>query len=208
MTLPPPVLTCLFFSDATVPAFLRSPAGQPFAGDLLVECALKQTLSHVLNLETPQQYPGLAGLLGGVDVATLALPTELLPAPIILAAGTALSPFALRSALPLLQRPDERLRGVTLLVPVTDARAVGAALAVADRYAIAWHAAAFPHEELVDFARWLAAERLLTTDNFAGLHPYAVGAADPAHAQKLAALLAPLAARAPGLRPELFAVAP
>ena len=199
----PPRITCLLYSDATVPAFLRSPVGQTFAGDLLVECALGPALGYVLNLETPRNYPGVTGLLGGADVATFAHPTELLPAPIILAPGAAISPALVRAALGRLCQPDERLRSVTLLVPLADARPLGAGLAVADRYVIAWDAAAFPHEELVDFAHWLAAEGLLTAANFAGLHPYATAPLEPAHAQRLAACLLPLNARLPGFRPEV-----
>lgn len=207
MSLPPPTLTCLFYGDATVTAFLQSPAGRALAGDLLVECALSQTLSYVLNLETPQNYPGIAGVLGGVDVGTLAHPSEILPAPIILAAGTAGSPIAVRTALNHLRRPDERLKAVTLLVPIADARTLGAALAVADRYAFAWNAAAFPHEELVDFARWLAAEGLLHRGNFSGLHPYATEPVEPAHAEKISAILSSAAARTPGFRTAIDVVA-
>ena len=208
MSLSPPTITCLFYNDATVPAFLRSPAGRALAGELLVECALRPALGYVLNLETPANYPGVAGLLGGADIGTLAHPTDLLPAPIVLAAGAAISPTMVRTALAQLGRPDERLRAITLLVPLADARPLGAGLAVADRYAIAWNAAAFPHEELLDFARWLAAERLLSAGNFAGLYPYATAPLAPAHAQRLAALLAPLAARATGFRAEVAIVPP
>lgn len=208
MSVPPPVLTCLFHTDASVPAFLQSPAGRTFAGDVFVECALHPTLSFVLNLETPTNYPGVAGLLGGADVGTIAHPTDLLPAPIVLAAGAVVSPLALRTALIQLCRPDDRLRTVTLLVPIADARLLGAALSLADRFAIAWNATGYPHEELVEFARWLATERLLEKDNFAGLHAYAIGPVETAHAQKIAALLAPLAARTPGTRPEITMVSP
>lgn len=203
----PPSITCLFFTDPSLPAFLNAPAGRALAGDLLVECALRPALGYVLNLETPANYPGVAGLLGGVDIGTLAHPSDALPAPIILAAGADVSSFAVRSALTRLLRPDDRLRAVTLLVPVTDARTLGAALAVADRFAIAWDAAAFPHEDLVDFARWIATEKLLTAENFAGLHAYAPAGHSPAHAQRLGTLLAPLASRVPGFPAGITAVA-
>ena len=36
MSLAPPKITCLFFTDPSLPAFLRTPAGQSLAGDLLV----------------------------------------------------------------------------------------------------------------------------------------------------------------------------
>ena len=208
MSSPPLVITCLFFTDATLPAFLRSPAGRTFAGDAFVECTLRPTLGYVLNLETPTNYPGVAGLLGDADIAALAHPTDLLPAPIILAAGASVSPIALRTALDRLRRSADRLEAITLLVSVADARSLGATLALADRYAIAWNAAAFPHEELIDFARWLAAEHLLTAEDFAGLHPYATEPVDHAHAQKIAELLKPLAARTPGIRPAVTLVAP
>ncbi len=200
MSRPPPKITCLFFSDVSVAAFLHTPAGRPFAGDLLVECGPRPALAFALNVETPANYPGVAGLLGGVDVGTLAHPTDKLPAPILLAPGSPAAPAALRAGLALLRRGDDRLDAVTLLVPVAHARELGAALAHADRFAIAWDAAAFPHEELTDFARWLAAEKLLTAENFAGLHSYATEPVARAHAERIQALLAPLTARVPALR--------
>lgn len=190
MSLRPPRITCLFFSDATVPAFLGTAPGRTFAGDLLVECGLRPALSFLLNVETPANYPGVAGLLGGTDMGALAHPSDRLPAPILLAAGTAVSPAAVRSGLELLRRPDERLQAVTLLVPIMDARSLGAALAIADRFAIAWNAQAFPHEELLDFARWLGGEKLLTPENFAGCFAYAPEKPDAVHVQKLTALYA------------------
>jgi hypothetical protein len=200
----PPRITCLFFTDATVTAFLNAPAGRALAGDLLVECGFAPALGFALNLETPANYPGVAGLLGETDIGALAHAAELLPAPILLAAGAPVSPVALRSALARLRRPDERLRAITLLVPLAAARALGSALAVADRFAVAWDAAAFPHEELVEFAQWLAAEKLVHAGNFAGLFPYADDAPDPAHAARLAALLAPAAAQHAGIPRELL----
>ena len=191
MTLAPPKITCLFFTDPSLPAFLHPPPGRALAGDLLVECAPHPGLGYVLNLETPANYPGLAGLLGGGDLGTLAHSTDALPAPILLAPGAPVSPLALRAALARLLRPDQRLPAITLLVPVGDAPLFGAALALADRFAIAWDAAAFPHDELLEFARWLAAEKLLAADNFAGLFAYVTTPPTPDHAQRLAGLLAP-----------------
>lgn len=195
MSLAPPKITCLFFTDPSLPAFLNGSAGRALAGDLLVECALQPALGYALNLETPANYPGVAGLLGGVDVGTLAHATDALPAPILLAAGAPVSLLAIRAALTRLARPDDRLRAVTLLVPISDVRALGAALALADRFAIAWDASSFPHEELVEFVRWLAQEKLLTTANFAGLHAYASNPVSTGHTQRLDALLAPFGTR-------------
>jgi len=196
----PPRITCLFHDSATVTAFLNTTEGRALAGDLLVECAPQPSLSFILNLETPANYPGVAGLLGGGDLGTLAHPTDRLPAPILLAAGARVSRTAIRAALPLLQRPDERLAAVTLLVPVSEARAFGSSLALADRFAIAWDAIAAPHEELVEFARWLASEQLCGEDNFSGLFPYATTKVEPGHAQRLKTMLDPLAIRSPGVR--------
>lgn len=198
--MPAPRITTLFHDSPVVTVFLNSAAGRGFAGDLLVECAAQPALGFVLNLETPANYPGIAGLLGGTDIGTLAHPTDQLPAPIILAAGSPVSRTALRAALALLQRPDERLAAITFLVPMAEARTLGSALAISDRFAIAWEVTGYPHEELVDFARWLASEGLCDEENFAGLFPYSKGKIDPAHAQRLTAMLKPLALRAPGVR--------
>jgi hypothetical protein len=195
MSSAPPKITCLFFNETSLPAFLSSAAGRALAGDLLVECSPLPALGYVLNLETPANYPGVAGLLGGVDIGTLAHPSEALPSPILLAAGAPVSALALRSALARLLRPDERLATITLLVPVGEGRTLGAALAVADRFAIAWDTSAFPHEELIAFVRWLAAEKLVTPENFGGVHAYSTTPPTPGHAQRLAGILAPFGTR-------------
>jgi hypothetical protein len=188
-----PRITCLYFSDATVVQFLKAPAGQAFAADLLVECSSHPALSVVLNAEMPGNYPGIAGLLGGADLGSLAHASDRISAPIIFAAASAISPTAIRSALVLLARPDERVERITLLVPFAEARAIGSALTLADSHAIAWDVSAAPHEELVEFATWIEAEKILTTENFSGLFPYASQPVDSGHAQKLTAMLAPLA---------------
>lgn len=192
----PPKITCLFFQDATAPAFLNSAAGRDLAGDLLVECGLRPTLSFALNIETPANYPGVSGLLGGVDIGTLAHPTDRLPAPIVFSSGAPVSPAAVRSGIELLRRPDSRLKAITLLVPISDARALGATLSVAERMAIAWNVSAFPHEELTDFGRWLGTEPLLTAENFAGCFGYSPEPLESGHATRAAALFQEF----PGLR--------
>jgi hypothetical protein len=195
-----PRITVLFHDSPTVTAFLNSAAGRGFAGDLLIECSSQPSLGFVLNLETPSNYPGLAGLLGGGDIGTLAHPTEHLPAPVMLAPGTPVSRPAFRAALGRLQRPDERLAAITLLVPMADAPALGSALAIADRFLIAWDISALPHEELVSFARWLAAEQLCHEDNFEGLFPYTNEKLEAAHTQRLQSILMPIATRSPSVR--------
>lgn len=191
--MPPPRLTCVFCSAATVGALLGSPQGRPLAGDLLVECATYPFLGFTLGVETPAGYPGLAGLLGGNDLGSLAHATDRLPAPVILAPGAPVGPAALRSALARLRRADDRVKHITLLVPFAEARALGAALGVADRFAVAWDISELPHAELLEFARWLADEPLFEPAAFAGVFAYASEPLDPAHVQRLVPLLAPLA---------------
>ncbi len=188
-----PRLTCLFCSAATVGTLLGTPQGRPLAGDLLVECATYPFLGFSLGVETPPGYPGLPGLLGGTDLGSLAHATDRLPAPVILAPGAPVGAAALRSALARLRRPDDRVKSVTLLVPFAEARALGAALGLAERFAIAWDISELPHAELLDFARWLAEEPLFEPAAFAGVFAYASEPLDPAHVQRLVPLLAPLA---------------
>ncbi len=197
MLLSPPKITCLFYTDPSLPVFLNTPTGRALAGDLLVECSGRPALGYALNLETPSNYPGVSGLLGGVDIGTLAHATDALPAPILLAPGAPVSPLAIRAGLARLTRPDERLRTVTLLVPVSEARILGAALAIADRFALAWDATTFPHEELIDFARWLATEHIITPQNFAVVQAYTTttGLAATAHTQRMNEILRPLNTR-------------
>jgi hypothetical protein len=160
----------------------------------------KPARSFVLNLETPANYPGIAGRLGGVDLGTLAHPSEHLPALIILAPGGRVARTALRAALARLQRPDERLAAITLLVPVSEACMLGGALTVAERFTVAWDVSACPHEKIVEFARWLAAQRLCDEESFAGLFPYATGKLGLTHSQRLKKMLGPFALRAPVIR--------
>jgi hypothetical protein len=189
----PPQIHCVFHSSPTVAALLSTPAGKSFACDLLVECAPAPALGFALSLETPANYPGLVGLLGGADIASLAHASERLPAPIVLAPGTPGQAAATRAALALLAAPDERIQGLTLLVPFDYAPALGAALAIADRFTLAWDVSEFPHESLLDFSRWLGRERLCPRERFAGVIAYASQPLTAAHSQRLAALLAPLA---------------
>jgi hypothetical protein len=199
MTRPAPTITCLFYSDASVASFLATPSGRACAGDILVECSARPALGFALGVETPVNYPGIAGLLGGADLGALAHAADRLPAPIVLAPGTVAAVPALRTSLAHLRRPDDRISAVTLLVAIADAIDLGAALAVADRFAIAWDVAAFPHRELVTFAQWLAAERLFTAENFIGLYPYGGEPIDTSHTERLQALLAPVSARVPAI---------
>jgi hypothetical protein len=188
-----PQIHCLFHSSPSVAALLHSPAGKSLAGDLLVECAPAPALGFALSLETPANYPGIVGLLGGTDIASLAHESDRLPAPIILAPGTPVQPAATRAALARLTAPDDRIARLTLLVPLGHAAALGAALAIASRCTLAWDVSEFPHEEMLDFARWLGRERLTDREHFDGVVAYASQPLAPAHAQRLTALLAPLA---------------
>lgn len=189
----PPQIRCLFHTSPTVAAFLLSSAGQPLAGDLLVECAPTPALGFALSLETPANYPGIVGLTGGVDIASLAHASERLPAPIILAPGAPSLPSSMRAALALLPRPDERLKHLTLLVPLGHASALGAALGIATHFALAWDVSEYPHEDLLEFARWLGRERLVERPRFEGVFAYANQPVSAAQTQRLATLLAPLA---------------
>jgi hypothetical protein len=176
-----------------VAGLLHSAAGKTLAGDLLVECAPTPALGFALSLETPANYPGIVGLLGGTDIASLAHESDRLPAPIVLAPGTPVQPSATRAALAALAAPDDRISRLTLLVPLGHAAALGAALALARDCTLAWDVSEFPHEEVLEFARWLGRERLFTREQFAGVIAYASQPISPAHSQRLTALLAPLA---------------
>ena len=189
----PPSLTCVFHSSSSIAALLNSPAGRLIAGDLLIECAPSPALSFGLNLETPVTYPGIAGLLGGVEISSLANATDRLPVPIVLAPGASSTPAVTRAALALLPPPDEHLQHLTLLVPMSYAPALGATLAMATQFTIAWDVSEFPHEELSDFARWLGRECLLDRGIFQGVIAYASQPLDAGHKERITALLAPLA---------------
>ena len=191
-----PRVTCVFHSSPTIAALLNSPAGRPLAGDILIECAPRPDLTFVLGLETPSNYPGVIGLLGGTDLSTLANETDRLPVPIVLAPGTESTPGTTRAALAQLDRADDRLPHVAILVPLDYAAAVGAALALASEFTIAWDVAEFPHEELGEFARWLGREHLLDRETFRGVIAYASRPVEAAHIQRLTSLLAPLATAA------------
>ena len=188
-----PQLTCLFCSSVTAPQLLCSPAGRDLGGDLLVDCGLQPSFAAGLELELPAEFPGLAGLLGGLPLGDLVRTSKRLPLPFLPAASRPQAAAPVRSALQLLPQCEAGFARITLLVPLADARALGAALAVAHRFAIAWDISEPPHEELTDFARWLDSEPLADRTSFAGLFPYAGREIDPAHRQRLEPALAPLA---------------
>ncbi len=132
-------------------------------------------------------------MFGGADLGTLANANETLPAPIILAPGATTAPGVIRSAIALLQKPDARQIHIMLLVPMGYARSLGAALAVADSFVLAWDVTEFPHEELIEFAQWLTREHLLDRTSFKGVVAYATGPVEAPHVQRLTTLLASLA---------------
>ncbi len=188
-----PQLTCLFCTSVTAPRLLCSPAGRDLGGDLLVDCGLAPAFAPVLELDLPAGFPGIAGLFGGRTLGELVRTSPRLPVPILPAAALPSAAAPVRSALQLLPQCEAGFARMTLLVPLADARALGAALAVAHRYAIAWDISEPPHAELADFARWLAEENLADRSSFAGLFPYAGRAIEDAHRHRLEPTLAPLA---------------
>ncbi len=188
-----PQLTCLFCTSVTAPRLLCSPAGRDLGGDLLVDCGLAPTFASALELDLPPGFPGIAGLLGGRTLGELLRKSSRLPVPFLPAAAQPAAAAPVRSALQLLPQCDAGFARMTLLVPLADARALGAALAVAHRFAIAWDISEPPQAELADFARWLAEECLADRSSFAGLFPYAGRPIEDAHRQRLEPALAPLA---------------
>src|SRR5437016_944966 len=96
---PSPQINCLFHNSTSVVALLKTEVGRALAGALLIECGSKPALGYELNLETPSNYPGITGLLGGANLGSLGHSSDRLPAPIVLAAGATVSRIALRSAL-------------------------------------------------------------------------------------------------------------
>lgn len=189
----PPNITCVFYTSPTIVGLLVNPASHPPVGNLFVECSTSPSLGYALGLETPTGYPGIAGLLGGASLGSLAYPTDRLPAPVVLAPGTPTAPAAVRAALSVLEQAEGCPAQVVLLVSTGEASALGAALAVADHFLLAWDITEFPHDELLDFARWLGRERLLDRGSFQGVLAYASQPADTAHCERLTTLLAPLA---------------
>jgi len=201
-------LDCLFYtSPATLPAFLATDAARVLLGATLVELAPRPTLAFALNQETPAHYPGLAGLLGGLPLADLALAHARLPAPLVPAPGAPVALATLRAALCVLREKAAAADHLTLLVHVDDAPALGACLHLADRFGIAWDALAHPETGLLDFARWLRDEALLTAANFSGLMPYSATPLDASaarHANRLSRLFAESAPGATQAHPDII----
>src|SRR5207248_10308394 len=59
MSAAPPRITCLYFSDLTIAAFLKTSVGATLAGDILVECSSRPALSWVCHVELPATYRGV-----------------------------------------------------------------------------------------------------------------------------------------------------
>jgi hypothetical protein len=201
-----PRIDCVFYtSPATLAGFLSSEIARPVRGDFFIELGLRPALAYALNLETPALFPGLAGLLGGLPLADLALNTEHLPCSFVPAPGAPVSVATLRAALVALRAT--KATQVTLLVSVEDAPSLGAVLHTADRFALAWDALAHPETSLADFARWLKTEALLTPTNFLGLLAYSAQPLDaPAarHSAQLTRLFTEAAPTITAAHPDLI----
>ncbi|GAB5561964.1 MAG: hypothetical protein SynsKO_36110 [Synoicihabitans sp.] len=187
-----PEITCLFYSDATVARLLQSPGGTDLVGDLIIEVANAPTLAYTLGLETPSNHPGIVGINGSMSLADLAVESDSLPCPAVLAPGAAVGVSALRTALHNLADKSRDFPKITLLVPTTDAASLGASLGVANRFAVAWDATALPSKDLVDFAKWLQDEQFNDDGSFDGVYSYTPGLLDgtaATHVQKLGRIL-------------------
>ena len=187
---------CLVYSHPTVVQRLKEAAFKPLAGRILVEIAPEPTLGHALGLETPANFPGVAGILSKKhNLSDLSVDVRELPVPIILAPGAETSPKALEDAVALLS--DHSNHGqISLLVHVRDLDLVKGALAHVDKLTVLWDLADLPGSSLVSLAEYLASEDLLTPEFWGGFVPYehTDRPVPPENREALEAILSPFAA--------------
>lgn len=172
----------------------------------MVEVATAPSLSFTLGLETPANHPGIAGILGSLSLNDLTIENPALPVPAVLAAGGSVGISALRAALHQLQQDPGNHKQITLLIPTTDAEAVGAGLGIADEFAMAWDATALPSPDLIQFAEWLKEEGFNNQESFVGMYPYTPGLLDgtaAAHVHKLGEILGSFAEQTPAIQREV-----
>lgn len=163
------------FNDASIVSHIRasSPLWPDFTPGLLAELSTAPVLAHVLNLETPSSYPGLAGLLSPTTSPTdlsVRLPDCSFPAIL-----SPTSPLATASAIAALRcfRNDSRIAGPRVII--IEAALVSEllpALAFADRIGIAWDISNPPGTQLKLLLDALDGENLLRPTHWAGLHAY------------------------------------
>jgi hypothetical protein len=163
------------FNDASIVSLLHanSPLWPDFTPGLLAELASAPILAHVLNLETPPSYPGLAGLLGSsTSPADLTVPMPNLMFPVILSSATNLAPAA---AIAAIRRflSDSRIVGPRVLIlEAALACALVPALACADKIGMVWDFSCPPGDQLQFLLNALDGENLLRPSHWAGLIGY------------------------------------
>lgn len=202
----PPEILCLFHTDATALTFLKSAEGSKLVGDLIIEVSPQPTLAFLLGLETPANHPGIAGTLGSIGLAELAVEHDDSPAPIVLASGSPTSTSAVSAALSQLKSTGSNYRRITLLVRLREAANIGAALGNADRFAVAWDVTALPSSDLIESANWVRDEGFTDPDCFEGIFSYTPSLLDGTavtHVQKLSAMIAPLREANPTIHSEI-----
>ncbi|MCC5840777.1 MAG: hypothetical protein JJT96_11680 [Opitutales bacterium] len=110
--------------------------------DLLVECGEQPLLAHILNLDTPPQYPGLRGALVDPDRwPELAISHENAPAPILLAPAQGIAPAHAAMALRRLQLSPRAPARIALLLDLAKMEDWFPVLAGLDETLVIWDAA-------------------------------------------------------------------
>ena len=184
-------LNLIVYSNPTVLKHLDMGTLAPSVGEVLVEVALFPTLSYALGMETPAEYPGVAGVLAGrSSLDSLAVQAQGLAKPIVLAPGSGISAAAMDSAIAHL-RDSEGGRRITLLLHVSEWPGLSHAVSCVDRLVVAWDLADMPSDNLPELAAFVAREGLVSKPYWGGFLPYVDEARHTGvkNAEKLAPLL-------------------
>lgn len=159
----------LFYSDQTILDYLANqPEGDRAA--LLVELASAPTLAMAAGLQTPSDYPGLAGLCGDLSIQALSVESKKLSAPTILAPSSTGASAPQVWGLRYLQEHFDK--PVTVLIHVSDAEAFAAAWSMADEIGIAWDVATPMPASVTTLVEKLKAEECLSSEAWNGFTIY------------------------------------
>ncbi|WOO41365.1 hypothetical protein [Rubellicoccus peritrichatus] len=159
----------LFYSDQSVLDYLTSlPESERPA--LLVELASAPTLSFAAGLETPVNYPGLAGLCGELAVEALSVFSKKIAIPAILApASTSAAAPQVWGLHLLLEHFD---KSVIVLIHISEAEAFDSAWTMADEIGIAWDVATPLSAAVTSLVEKLKAEEYFSSGAWSGFTIY------------------------------------
>ncbi|MEO0797118.1 MAG: hypothetical protein AAFX93_18345 [Verrucomicrobiota bacterium] len=143
-----------------------------WSGDLIVEVSTKPALAFELNRLTPSDYPGIAGILGGIPLDELSC-EECEDKKLILAPGTDCSRNAIWQALAVLPNAMADNTATTVLIPYNEYETWEGCLDFIDSLSALWDARIPVQPEFEETIQRLTKNPILEHLNWLGMKFYA-----------------------------------